>query len=252
MRLERRGGARHLISAALACGVLVTATTACGGTTARTSPAGAPGTNNPAAPSSPGASAASRLPGVGERLSKQVSSRTEQAVVVYGEGRDSANSLAVLYEKRGTAWEQKASWPAHNGRMGWTTDHRLDDESSPVGVFTLSDAGGSLKNPGSKLPYWYDDNAYASMVNTDDEAHVHDFDYVIAVNYNRLKGVPPFDWTRPDGVEKGGGIWLHVDHGDGTSACVTVPETAMKTLLRTLDPARHPVVVMGDRERLKA
>ncbi|MFD9003280.1 hypothetical protein ACFV0T_20275 [Streptomyces sp. NPDC059582] len=182
---------------------------------------------------------------------QQVPASSRQAVVVYGDRRDSPDSLVVLYEKQGTAWKKTGSWPAHNGRMGWTTDHQLEDERSPVGVFSLTDAGGSLKDPGSRLRYWYDDNAYAATLNPED-AHAHDFDYVIAINYNRLRGVPPFDWTRPEGVEKGGGIWLHLDHGDGTSACVTVPESGMKTLLRTLDPADHPVVVMGDRARLKA
>jgi L,D-peptidoglycan transpeptidase YkuD (ErfK/YbiS/YcfS/YnhG family) len=179
----------------------------------------------------------------------RVPTSTRQAVVVYGDRRDSPDSVVVLYEKRGPTWEQTASWPGHNGRSGWTTDHQMDDERSPVGVFTLTDAGGSLADPGSRLRYWHDDNAYATMLNPGEE-HAHDFDYVIAIDYNRLEGTPPFDWNRPDGVEKGGGIWLHLDHGDGTSACVTVPESGMKTLLRTLDPAQYPVVVMGDRERL--
>ncbi|MER5518897.1 hypothetical protein [Streptomyces sp. NPDC002763] len=182
---------------------------------------------------------------------KRVPADAHQAVVVYGDGPDSAESTVVLYEKQGTAWKRKGSWPAHNGRLGWTTDHHMDDERSPVGVFSLTDAGGSLEDPGSRLRYWFDDNAFASMIE-DSEDHAHDFDYVIAIDYNRFTGVPPFDWNRPQGVEKGGGIWLHLDHGDGTSACVTVPESGMKTLLHTLDPRLHPVVVMGDRERLRA
>ncbi|MER6219737.1 hypothetical protein ABT189_03940 [Streptomyces sp900105755] len=184
-------------------------------------------------------------------MGQRVPADARQAVVVYGDDADSAEGTVVLYEKQGAAWKREGSWPAHNGRLGWTTDHHMDDERSPVGVFSLTDAGGSLDDPGSRLRYWYDDNAFASMIEDGDE-HVHDFDYVIAIDYNRLKGVPPFDWSRPEGVEKGGGIWLHLDHGDGTSACVTVPESGMKTLLRTLDPRRHPVVVMGDRKRLSA
>jgi L,D-peptidoglycan transpeptidase YkuD (ErfK/YbiS/YcfS/YnhG family) len=43
-----------------------------------------------------------------------------------------------------------------------------------------------------------------------------------------------------------------MDHGSGTSACVSLPKPAMEYLLRTLDPDRHPVVVMGDRAHLKA
>ncbi|MBV1949579.1 L,D-transpeptidase family protein [Streptomyces sp. BV129] len=251
-RYARRGGARHAISAAAVCGVLLAVATSCGDTDGRARSGGAAGNGNPAVSGSSSPATGTGVPGVGARMGEQIPSATRQLVVVYGDDRDSAEGLAVLYEKQGAQWKQSASWPSHNGRRGWTTDHQLDDERSPVGVFTLTDAGGTLRSPGSKLPYWYDDNAYAASVNQDDEAHAHDFDYVIAINYNRLKGTPPYDWSRPEGVEKGGGIWLHLDHGDGTSACVTVPETGMKTLLRTLDPADHPVVIMGDRERLKS
>ena len=72
------------------------------------------------------------------------------------------------------------------------------------------------------------------------------FDYVIAINYNRQPGTSPLDWTRPLGASRGGGIWIHVDHGGPTHGCVSIAEAHMKELLRTLDPARHPVVVIGD------
>ncbi|MBY8847176.1 L,D-transpeptidase family protein [Streptomyces sp. SP2-10] len=246
-RPVRRGGVRHVISTALACGVLLAGATACDQGAARRMSGGAPG----AASAYPGQAVGSRLPGVGDRMWSEVPAGTGQAVVVYGERRDSPDSLVVLYQKRDSTWVRTASWPGHNGRLGWTEDHRMDDERSPAGVFTLTDAGGTLADPGSRLRYWRDDHAYATML-PPEQIHAHDFDYVIAIDYNRLKDVPPFDWSRPDGVEKGGGIWLHMDHGDGTSACVTVPEPAMKTLLRTLDPARQPVVVMGDRAHLAA
>lgn len=32
---------------------------------------------------------------------------------------------------------------------------------------------------------------------------------------------------------------------------MSVPKSAMRVLLRTLDPRQHPVVVMGDRATLK-
>ena len=57
---------------------------------------------------------------------------------------------------------------------------------------------------------------------------------------------------RPEGQRKGGSIWLHMDHGSGTSACVSLPKSGMEYLLRTLDPERHPVVVMGDKAHLAA
>ncbi|MFD8388868.1 hypothetical protein ACFV2N_06575 [Streptomyces sp. NPDC059680] len=192
-----------------------------------------------------------RIPGVGDRLFRQIPRDSGQVVAVYGEDEDSADSTVVLYTREGPEWRAVAEWPGHNGRNGWTTDHHMGDERSPVGVFGLSDAGGVLADPGTRLPYNQDEEAYAPP-NDWGEAHQHDFDYVIAIDYNRLPGTPPYDLTRPEGDDKGGGIWLHLDHGDGTSACVGVSKDAMEFLLRTLDPDRHPVMVMGDRAELRA
>lgn len=169
---------------------------------------------------------------------------------MYGDGKDSANATVVFYAKRGRLWERVHGWPGHNGKKGWTADHTLGDERSPVGVFTLSDAGGVLADPGTRLPYTR--SADYEVPRWWERSHWHDFDYVIAIDYNRVPGNPPDDPTRPEGEEKGGGIWLHLDHGSGTSACVSMSRPAMEYLLRTLDPAGHPVVLMGDRAALKS
>ncbi|MGW1375133.1 hypothetical protein ACWD6P_12785 [Streptomyces sp. NPDC002446] len=200
-----------------------------------------------------GASATTRLkaiPGVGTALRSRIPAASRQVVAVHGEGVDSADSTVVLYEKDVKGWERKGSWVAHNGRRGWTVNHHEGDKRSPVGVFTLSDAGGVLANPGTKLPYTH--SSAFTPPSYWPRSTRHDFDYVVAINYNRVKGTTPLDPTRPDGQSKGGGIWLHMDHGSGTSACVSVSKAGMQALLRALDPARHPVVVMGDKAHLAA
>ncbi len=193
-----------------------------------------------------------RIPGVGDRIQRRIPADSRQVVAVYGDGRDSPDSTVVLYTKQGSAWHRARDWAAHNGTKGWATDHHENDRRSPVGVFTLSDAGGVLPDPapGAGLPYTR--SAAFAAPRWWDASYRHDFDYVIAIDYNRVKGTPPNDPTRPEGASKGGGIWLHMDHGSGTSACVSLPKPAMEYLLRTLDPDRHPVVVMGDRARLRA
>ncbi len=60
-----------------------------------------------------------------------------------------------------------------------------------------------------------------------------------------MPGRSPLDKERPLGAEKGGGVWIHVDHGGPTQACVTLEREDLRELLRALDPAREPVVVMG-------
>ncbi|MFF0013535.1 hypothetical protein [Streptomyces sp. NPDC005374] len=199
---------------------------------------------------SPLPAAGDRIPGVGDRLQRRIPADSRQVVAVYGDGKSSADATVVLYTRHGPGWDRVRGWPAHNGKKGWTTDHHEGDKRSPVGVFTLSDAGGVLPDPGARLPYTR--SAAIAAPRWWPESYWHDFDYVVAIDYNRVEGTPPNDTTRPEGYAKGGGIWLHMDHGSGTSACVSVSRSAMVYLLRALDPDRHPVVVMGDRADLKA
>ncbi|MBU6530618.1 hypothetical protein [Streptomyces mayonensis] len=250
------GGVRRSVVAVAALGSLltVTAVTGCGGSPGDGPDAGAGGSGSTAgkagrstAPADP-----TRIPGVGDRLQQRIPGDSSQVVAVYGDGKDSADSTVVLYTKQGSAWHRARSWAAHNGKKGWTTDHHEDDNRSPVGVFTLTDAGGVLPDPDPAAGLPYTESGAFAAPRSWAESHWHDFDYVIAIDYNRVKGTPPNDPTRPEGSSKGGSIWLHMDHGSGTSACVSVSKSGMEYLLRTLDPDRHPVVVMGDRANLEA
>ncbi|MFR9797870.1 L,D-transpeptidase family protein [Streptomyces sp. MS06] len=246
------GGGGRVVAAAVAFGVIAAALTGCGGPAAGQGGEAAAASGPPATSPSADAADPTHVPGVGDRLRKRIPDDSGQVVAVYGDGRDSANATLVLYTRSasGGAWKRARSWPAHNGTKGWTPDHHEGDKRTPVGVYTLTDAGGVLKDPGSKLPYTR--SAAFAAPRSWGRAYWHDFDYVIAIDYNRVKHTPPNDPTRPQGRSKGGSIWIHMDHGRGTSACVSVSKSAMEYLLRTLDPARHPVVVMGDRADLAA
>ncbi|MFG2574049.1 L,D-transpeptidase family protein [Streptomyces sp. NPDC048481] len=268
----RLGDERRAAAAALASVLLCAALAACGGASterggdgaaeaaARRADGGGSGGGAQRAGHSTGAAAedesgagagvATGLPGIGDRMRRRIPVAARQIVAVYGDGKDSARATVVLYARRGPRWERVRAWPGHNGKRGWTARHRAGDNRSPVGVFTLSDAGGVLADPGARLPYTR--SASYAAPRWWAKSHWHDFDYVIAIDYNRVKGAPPDDPARPEGEDRGGGIWLHMDHGSGTSACVSVSQEAMEHLLRTLDPDEHPVVVMGDRAALKA
>ncbi|MEU0739876.1 hypothetical protein [Streptomyces sp. NPDC006134] len=248
----RTCGARRTAIAPAVLGCLLAALAGCGGAADGRTRADGMGTRGAAGTvrTSPATAGTTRIPGVGDRLHGRIPAGSRQVVAVYGEGKDSAESTVVLYTKDGSSWHRTRNWAAHNGTKGWTTHHHEGDKRSPVGVFTLSDAGGVLPDPGSRLPYTR--SAAFAAPRWWDKAYWHDFDYVIAIDYNRVEGTPPNDPARPDGSAAGGGIWLHLDHGSGTSACVSLPKPAMEYLLRTLDPDLNPVVVMGDKAHLKA
>ncbi|WP_408907151.1 L,D-transpeptidase family protein [Streptomyces cavernicola] len=268
MRISGTLRGRTVFGTALATLLALTALTSCGATESGSSGGKAGGTastkNGNGAPGKPGSGSAGnaangvkqrtqnlrRLPDVGNALHSRIPEQARQALVVRGEGEDSPDSTVFLYEKHGKTWDRTRSWPAHNGKRGWTADHREGDKRSPVGVFTLSDAGGVLAAPDARLPYTHSPAFQASRAWP--KTYWHDFDHVIAIDYNRVPGTPPNDPSRPQGQSKGGYIWLHLDHGSGTSGCVSVSKSAMEYLLQELDPESHPVIVMGDKGHLGA
>ncbi|WP_055590230.1 hypothetical protein [Peterkaempfera griseoplana] len=191
------------------------------------------------------------LPGLGAGFRARIPARTSQVLLVSGEGRNSADSTATLWTRTADGrWQPGTSWPAHNALKGWTADHHLDDLRSPVGVYSLSDAGGLKADPGTRLPYHRDPDFTVGGKGFEGEDLAGSFDYVVAIDYNRVAGTSPLDGRKPLGADKGGGIWVHVDHGGPTHACVSLAEKDMVALLRALDPAAHPVIVMGDQASL--
>ncbi|MFJ4962399.1 hypothetical protein EES43_13725 [Streptomyces sp. ADI96-02] len=193
------------------------------------------------------------IPVLGPRTRAQIPDEARQAFVVTGEGVDSNRSSAMLYSREDPAegWHPAAGpWEAHNGMAGWTDYHEAGDLRSPTGVYSLTDAGGRLPDPGALLPYDEDPRFALDGEGFYGEPLEGSFDYVLAINYNRLEGVSPLNRTRPLGLERGSGIWIHVDHGGPTQGCVSIPLERMEELLRTLDPEMNPVIVMGDEATL--
>ncbi|MFF2847290.1 hypothetical protein ACFVT5_13235 [Streptomyces sp. NPDC058001] len=190
--------------------------------------------------------------GIGPATRARIPDTTRQVLVVTGEGKDANTGSVVLHQRgaNGTWGAVGGPWPAHNAMKGWTHDHRADDQRSPIGVFGLRDSGGRLPDPGTKLPYSQDKEFADSGTGFLGESLEGSFEYVIAIDYNRVPGASPLDKRRPLGEGKGGGIWLHVDHGGPTRACVSLPLDDMRELLLLLDPKLRPVVVMGDKKSL--
>ncbi|MFI6154631.1 L,D-transpeptidase family protein [Kitasatospora sp. NPDC051170] len=211
-------------------------------------PAAVPSTTTAARPAPP--ELPRQLPGVGPRMLAAVPAEARQVLVVTGDGPEATTGHAVLYRDDGAGWLARPSSPTRNGGHGWSADHREGDLRSPVGVFGLSDAGGRLPNPGTRLPYDRTDTFTIGGTGLMGEPLAGSFDYVVAIDYNRVPGNSPLDTRRPRGGRFGGGIWLHADHGGPTHGCVALPLERMRDLLLALDPALHPVVVMGDAQSL--
>ncbi|MFD7829719.1 L,D-transpeptidase family protein [Kitasatospora sp. NPDC059803] len=193
------------------------------------------------------------IPGLGADFVAKIPTETTQVVLASGQDKNGNKNTVTLWTRTPEGrWLAGETWQGHNGNNGWTTDHNEGDLRSPIGVFALSDAGGRKADPGSKLPYDKDPSFVVSGTGFFGDQLAGSFDYVVAINYNRVPGNSPLDPRRPMGAKKGGGIWIHVDHDGPTHGCVSIPEDKMAELIRTLDPAAHPVIVMGDAASLSA
>lgn len=190
------------------------------------------------------------LTGLGPGTAGQIPDDAGQVLVASGADDDATRTDLALWEEDEGSWRRTATMTGRNGANGWAEERREGDRTTPAGVFTLSDAGGFLADPGSLLPYYRDEGlrSGAEAVYGDEYASV--FDYVIAIDYNRRTGVAPTENTRPLGWDAGGKIWLHVEHGNPTRGCVALPEDDMEVLLTTLDPDRSPHIAMGSEEFL--
>jgi L,D-peptidoglycan transpeptidase YkuD (ErfK/YbiS/YcfS/YnhG family) len=185
---------------------------------------------------------------------------SRQAVVV---DRDEAapSGMAIrLYERGFDGWQPLgAVIPAVAGRNGLAPvgEKREGDGRTPSGVFAL-ERGFGYEPFATRMPYivlapgmiWIDDArsdryntlaekkegeglSYEIMKRTDDL-----YKYGIVVEYNTRAIVPG----------AGSAIFFHIWHSSETptAGCIAAAEPDMARILRWLDPAQHPLAVIGD------
>jgi L,D-peptidoglycan transpeptidase YkuD (ErfK/YbiS/YcfS/YnhG family) len=170
-------------------------------------------------------------------------------------GSDRATVRA--FRKTGSGWHLvHGPWRAWIGRNGFAHPHakREGDGKTPTGSYRFSFFFGVDANPGVRFPwrhatrsdFWDDDPAsprYNTWVDvarhragdSPEPMHVQpSYDDVAVIAYNTL---------RTPGL--GSAIFLHVTHHSATSGCVALPRGHVLTLLRWLDPADHPRIILG-------
>jgi L,D-peptidoglycan transpeptidase YkuD (ErfK/YbiS/YcfS/YnhG family)/ribosomal protein L24E len=186
----------------------------------------------------------------------------QQAIVV--DAPSSASTTATLYtfENDGNGWYQVFNpMPAVDGENGWSpaAERSEGDGTTPEGIYPIgSTMYGVDPNPGTQFPYhqlacgdWWDEDPSSPTYNTfqhvpcgttppfseDSEAlwtEGNAYPSMAVVNFN----------TPPTGAY-GSGIFLHADVGAPTAGCVSLPLSDLTQVLDWLDPALHPVIVMG-------
>ena len=197
------------------------------------------------ATASASASAQTVPPWASALLAQEVPAKSGQAVIVRAPSMSSTTNTVTLWTRTAAGWRQlDTSMPGHNGERGWSAHRTSGDLKTPTGVYSLTAAGGRLPNPGTGEPYEHNASFFRTNGRFLGHSTVGVFDYVVAIDFNRVPGSPVSSTAEPKGEGPGGGIWLHVDNGAATLACVTVSKPNMVTIVRWLDPSQHPVIVL--------
>ena len=143
---------------------------------------------------------------------------------------------------------------ANIGRDGFSADKHEGDLRTPAGTFGFGTMFGQLASPGVKFPYrvadsqsvWVDDSS-SKYYNTWQENAALTGEHLASATYRTAYAyaVDIAYNTSPVVPGKGSAIFLHVGDGGGTAGCVSIAETNLLRVLRWLDPARAPIIVMA-------
>ncbi len=178
-------------------------------------------------------------------LARDVPAKAGQAVIVTAPSMSSTTNTVSLWTRTAAGWRQTGRlMPGHDGERGWSAHRTAGNLKTPTGVYTLTAAGGLLPNPGTQEPYEHSGPYFHTAGHFLGHNTFGVFNYVVAIDFNRVAGSPVTSTKQPWGPRPGGDIWLHVDNGAPTLGCVTVAQPNMVTILKWLDPSQHPVIVL--------
>jgi L,D-peptidoglycan transpeptidase YkuD (ErfK/YbiS/YcfS/YnhG family) len=207
-----------------------------------------------------GAGAATCPANLANQLS-DAGSAIQLVTVVAPRGRSTSGSLR-LWRRSGECWlPVDGPWTAHLGRNGVSETKREGDKTTPAGAFEIQPVMyGVGTNPGVRYRYhrvvcgdWWVEDIRSPFYNRfhhvrcgtkppfritseDMSRSPISYRYLAVVDYN----------THPIVPGRGSGIFLHVSASGGpTLGCVSLTRAQLVTVLRWLDPAASPEIVIG-------
>ena len=185
----------------------------------------------------------------------------QQRVTVEAPSARTTTAVVRLWRRDGSCWRAAAGpWTAHVGRNGLSAHHREGDGTTPAGAFAFGPVVyGVAPDPGVRFAYhrlvcgdWWDEDPASPSYNT--------FRHVACGKRPAFAGGSEGLWTdtrayrhfaviryNADPVVPGRGsaIFLHADTGGPTNGCVSLPAAGLALVLRWLDPAKRPQIVIG-------
>lgn len=230
--------------------------------------AGAPATAavtapSPAATAAPVTAAPTTPAGCSASLAGQLAATgaAAQVVTVEAAGYGTTAATVALWQRDGSCWSPAGGpWPAVLGAAGFSDHHVEGDDTTPTGAYGIGPTMyGTAPNPGVRYAYhqlvcgdWWDEDPSSPAYNT--------FQHVSCGQQPPFGGGSEALWqesnaypsfavveynTGPVVAGAGSGIFIHADIGSPTAGCVSLPLAQLDALLRWLQPAAAPLVVMG-------
>ncbi len=199
----------------------------------------------------PAANAASRL--------RTLPGGARQVVVVSADGYGTSHATLETFAKKDGVWRPAlGAMPARLGTNGFTDSKVEGDLETPTGMYGFGPTMyGIAANPGVRYRYhrlvaddWWNENPATPGYNTfqhgPDPGGASEalwqvepqYDHFAVITYNMPVKVadPP----------RGSGIFLHVMvPGRSTAGCVSLAEADLLRVLRWLDPAARPRIVLA-------
>jgi L,D-peptidoglycan transpeptidase YkuD (ErfK/YbiS/YcfS/YnhG family) len=256
--------------------------------TARPSPASSPGARPPAptirapAPTTPAPAASAAAPaapparpqgtgagGCPPTLAAQLASThgATQLVTVDDASYGSTYATVELWARTGACWAPASGpWTGRVGSAGVSDHHREGDGTTPTGAYGIGPViYGLAANPGVRYAYhvlvcgdWWDEDPASPSYNT--------FQHVSCGQQPPFGGASEALWTEtvayqhfavvdyntdPAVAGAGSGVFIHDDVGGPTAGCVSLPPADLDLLLRWLDLARSPLIVIGTEAEIR-
>ncbi len=184
--------------------------------------------------------------------------RGNQAIVVTASKYGATTAQFTAYQRTAGGWKATLGpWSAWVGAKGIAPPgaKREGDLRTPSGTYGFDFFFGVQPDPGVKFPYrvvigpniaWVEDPAspnYNRWVDTAQEDAGANPDGMYKPQYNYGAVVAYNTAARTPGV--GSGIFIHVSRNRPSAGCITLPVEALLAVLRWLDPATAPVIVIG-------
>jgi L,D-peptidoglycan transpeptidase YkuD (ErfK/YbiS/YcfS/YnhG family) len=185
-------------------------------------------------------------------------------IVVSAAGYTATTATVETFQRGAAGWQPALR--TMTGRIGehGFTDHKVEgDLATPTGVYPIgATMYGIAADPGVRYryhrlaegDYWNGNGAspgYNSFVHGDDPGGGSEALWRIAPQYTHFAVIDYNVPAVPASPPRGSGIFLHQIHpGHATAGCVAVAAADLVAVLRWLDPAAAPRIVMAPRQVL--